>query len=289
MMKRKFEHRFVYFLLLSCVLHLVFFLVFLRSSSKPPIQEKKPILVDLIEKPVLIDTMEVDKHSSEEPASLSQNTDPAILTAEKPSLPLPLPPPSELKTPEPSQPEKSQQTAANRPSKTQRNREPVLTTPEDPLPDVTIQTSPLPDEPRKLPTIKELMPSLQRLLALENADRSLYHDPVLQQDGRGNLPAQAKFNAYLAELKRRVKQNWRISTDYFMHDSSTVLLVTINSDGTLESVVQMKSSGMPTHDFETIAAVRQSFPLRSPSKELLNEQGKLLIRFSFHYIVRPPL
>jgi TonB family protein len=74
-----------------------------------------------------------------------------------------------------------------------------------------------------------------------------------------------------------------------MHEGTTVLLVVINGDGTLKSVVQLKSSGMPKHDFETIAAVRQSFPFRPPSKVLLNEEGRMVIRFSFHYVVRPIL
>ena len=34
---------------------------------------------------------------------------------------------------------------------------------------------------------------------------------------------------------------------------------------------------------EALDAIKQSFPLRSPPESLLDEKGKLSIRFSFHY------
>jgi hypothetical protein len=45
---------------------------------------------------------------------------------------------------------------------------------------------------------------------------------------------------------------------------------------------------MILHDYEALEAIKQSFPLRSPPDSLLDEHGKLSIRFSFHYFLAPP-
>lgn len=231
--------------------------------------------------------MEFTESQSEEPASLSPDRNPATKVASIPSRPSQRP---LSHSPDASLKKREQKPSAEKSKKKdvfkEPDKEPVPAERKVSVPEVTVKPSPS-SKPTDLPHLAELIPSIQRLLALENANRSRYEHFSLEQDGRGELPARVQFNEYLAELKRRVERNWRISRDYYMVDGTTVLLIVINADGTLRSVDQLKSSGMPSHDFETVAAVRQSFPFRPPSKDLLNEQGLMLIRFSFHYIIRP--
>ena len=276
-----FDRKLIFLLILSVVLHLVLILFFpllysSPSSSKPLKPGKKPILVDLVEFP---DSL------SKEPASLSPNVYSATKGTEKPSRTSRVPtlqpaPASRKKTPLKS--------SEQRPNKKAGNKKPQPAVPRDAVPEVAIETPPSP-KPRDLPSREELMPSFHNILAMVAPDRDFYGNSSLRQDGISDLPARVQFNQYLADLKRRVEQNWRVSRNLALRNSTTVLLLVVNSDGTLRSLNQVKSCGIPVHDFETIAAVRQSFPFRPPSKVLLDEQGLLPIRFSFHYIVSPSL
>jgi len=97
-----------------------------------------------------------------------------------------------------------------------------------------------------------------------------------------------QYDAYLREVKEVVKKNWKVSADGELERGTTVIRISIDADGSLASVDLLQSSGMILHDYEALDAIKQSFPLRSPPKSLLDEKGKLSIRFSFHYFLAPP-
>ena len=140
---------------------------------------------------------------------------------------------------------------------------------------------------RPLPSVDRLVPSLNSLLKLQRAsDDPLSVEPSLD-DGEGIHEGSA-FDAYLRQIEEAVKKNWRVSDDEEIRRGTTVIRISIDSEGTLASIDLLESSGMILHDYEALDAVKQSFPLPPPPESLLDENGKLSIRFSFHYFLAPP-
>jgi TonB family protein len=128
---------------------------------------------------------------------------------------------------------------------------------------------------------------MNSLLGLQRAhENPLYVEPSLEA-GTGTHRGK-QYDAYLREVKEEVKRNWKVSGDGELKRGTTVIRISIDPDGSLASVDLLQSSGMILHDYEALDAIRQSFPLRSPPKSLLDEKGKLSIRFSFHYFLTPP-
>jgi TonB family protein len=316
------KKRIVYFLLLSCLFHLLLFYSFSRFRlSDPDAKKDRQFLVDLVdvekprtEKPAApkkqpkpFDAMEVKEALSEVPASLSQNRGatsaearppppkPPVSPAEKKEQPKqvaraparpPAPPSAPRKSPSPPVYSKGPGTPEEKPDRQEReNRKHETIAPHrSPRREETQKPSSATRE--KLPSVKDLIPSLNDVLAMKAPGGSLYEDPAIVQDGPGERQARVWYDEYLSELKSRVKLNWLVSEDPYMHESTTVLLIVVNRDGSLASVTQLKGSGMPAHDTETLYAVRRSFPMRPPPEVLLDEQGKLTIHFSFYFLVR---
>lgn len=147
-------------------------------------------------------------------------------------------------------------------------------------------TTPSVPDSRPLPSAQELMPTMNSLLGLQRAyENPLYVEPSLDV-GKGTHRGR-QYDAYLREVKDVVKKNWKVSGDGELKRGTTVIRISINPDGSLASVDLLQSSGMILHDYEALDAIKQSFPLRSPPESLLNEKGKLSIRFSFHYFPSP--
>jgi TonB family protein len=142
-------------------------------------------------------------------------------------------------------------------------------------------------QPPPLPSARELIPTVNRLLGLQRAhDNPLHVEPY--QDGDQGIHRGPHFEAFLRDVKEAVRKNWRVSGDGESKRGTTVLRISINPDGSLASVDLLESCGMILHDYEALDAIKQSFPLRSPPESLLDDHGKLSIRFSFHYFLTPP-
>ena len=315
------KRRLIYFLFLSIVLHLALIYTLTRiPASSPEMKQTHPLFVDLMEieeprpekpvvvakKPKRVDVMEVKEDLSEEPASLSQNLEGARVEIDKfksekkaskaeekkqvtkvakiPPQPA-LVPPTSRRTPltgkngSKKAPEKKKHKTKNKKTKKTVSKE----TSRNVVVEKTIKARP---KEKELPSVKELIPSLNDVLAMKTPGGSLYKHPSIVQDGPSEHQARVQYEEYLAEFKSRVKLNWKVFEDPYMHESKTILLIIIGGDGNLKSVKQVKSSGMPGHDTETMYAVRRSFPMRPPPKILLDEKGTLTINFSFHFLVR---
>jgi TonB family protein len=128
---------------------------------------------------------------------------------------------------------------------------------------------------------------MNSLLGLQRAhENPLYVEPSLEA-GKEGAQMGGQYGAYLREVKEAVKKNWEVSGDGELKRGTTVIRISIDPDGSLASVDLLQSSGMILHDYEALDAIKQSFPLRSPPESLLDEKGKLSIRFSFHYFPAP--
>jgi protein TonB len=252
------EARLAIFILVSILIHGML-MVSLPSLSGKPLNNdkelKKPIWVDLVD----FD----DPKAADRPASMNPVVKPAS------------PPPKAAVVKKKTVPKKKARPRKKAPPK------PAVT--RDPSP-------PAPEKPREVPPVKDLIPSMQNLLAMQQSPhdpfRALHVGP--QQDGMGRTPAQTMFEQYLLELKRKVEQHWKVSLDLGIREGTTVIYVIVASDGSLFSCDILKPSGMIAHDYEAMEAVKKSFPLSPPPKKLLNEKGILPIRFSFHYLLTPP-
>jgi outer membrane biosynthesis protein TonB len=140
--------------------------------------------------------------------------------------------------------------------------------------------------PRPLPSVRDLIPSVNNLLGRQRAyDNPLDVEP--SRDGDQGIHRGPHYEAYIRDLKEAVKKNWKVSGDGESKRATTVLRISIGPDGSLASLDLLESCGMVLHDYEALEAIKQSFPLRSPPETLLDEHGKLSIRFSFHLLPDP--
>jgi TonB family protein len=140
---------------------------------------------------------------------------------------------------------------------------------------------------RTLPSSQELIPSVNSLLGLQRAyDNPLYVEPSLE--GGSGIHRGPQYEAYLQEVKEAVSRNWKVAGEGESKSGTTVLRILIGSDGSLASLDLLQSSGMILHDYEALEAIKHTFPFRPPPRNLLDENGKLSIRFSFHYFLSSP-
>ena len=214
---------------------------------------------------------------SRPPSSLKRPLWVDLVDLKEPSPPVP-----SLLRPSPS-PEASSQVSKRAPT-----RQTVLSRQTDKTgtPPQEAREPPVPQH-RPLPSARELIPTVNSLLDLQRAYvNPLYVAPSL--DGDLGIHRGPQYEAYLRDVKEAVRKNWKVSEDGESKRGTTVLRISINPDGALASLDLLQSCGMILHDYEALEAIKQAFPLRSPPESLLDEHGKLSIRFSFHYFLTPP-
>jgi TonB family protein len=249
------ENRLVVFLLVSILLHWA--LIHAMPSMK-----HNPLETDL-KRPIWVDLVDYTKAEEHEPTS----TNPTV--------------------------QNPQDTVQETPIHTQEVHSKRVAPKRDPLPekhDPQESSSIMSDEVKDIPPVKDLIPSMQDLLSLQQYREDPFRalDLVPHQAGAGNHPAETLYEQYLLELKKKVERNWKVSLELGIREGITVIYVIVASDGSLFSCDILRPSGMIAHDYEAMEAVKLAFPLSPPPEELLNEKGVLPIRFSFHYLLAPP-
>lgn len=245
------------FILFSFLVHAAFLGAFpsLTNAPVPEPERAERIRVDLVS---------FAQPEALEPASLAPAVAPTVAPPKQAAVRKPAPPPGEYDSPR-RQPEKERARPPDPPDNLQKHRD------------------------RDIPPVRDLIPSMQNLLALQQASahplRAL--DLGAMQDGARRLPAETHVEPYLLLLKHRVERNWKVSPDRGTREGVTVVYAIVNGDGSLFSCDIIQPSGMLAHDFQAREAVVQTFPLSPPPQTLLNEKGILPIRFSFHYLLAP--
>ena len=86
---------------------------------------------------------------------------------------------------------------------------------------------------------------------------------------------------YFAEIKRRVKRNWRPSVP--SNNRNTILVFSIQRNGQITGLRVIRSSGSPKVDRESLEAVQKSAPFPPLPQNFPNEQ--LNIEFNFNIYV----
>jgi TonB family protein len=128
---------------------------------------------------------------------------------------------------------------------------------------------------------------MNSLLGLEHAHENPL-DVEPSQDPDQAFYRTVRHDAYFQEIREAVRRNWRVSGSDDLRQGTTVIRIMVNQDGSLGSVDLLSSSGMILHDYEALEAIKQSSPFRSPPESLLDENGRISIRFSFHYFLTSP-
>jgi len=280
---RKLEHvpgafgkRIAPFLIISCALHIALVVSILSLNSYEYLEEKNPT------KPILVDFMEHKEGLSPEPASLSPTpkAPKTAAQASRPQTPPPTPPQQPSVKTKRGKSAKHEQRKVEREGVSGRQPERAVKAPaeEEKIVDAT---------PRTLPSARDLIPSLNDLLSWQ-APESKMHRARFEQDGIRDKAAQVQYNAYLSILKQRVKQRWNVSSLTDVREATTIVWFVVDNNGSLQSLELAQSSGRVLLDHKAMAAIRGSFPLQPPPKNLLDENGVIPIQFTFRYMVYSP-
>ena len=125
---------------------------------------------------------------------------------------------------------------------------------------------------------------MQHLLDMEKPkEKAVVYAPDRVSSGK-KTPSEKKYDRYLMGIKARVEKNWKITLNTMIEEGTTIVSARMNADGSLYAIDLLQPSGMISNDYEALEAVKALFPLRPPPKTMLNGDGKLSIRFYFHYL-----
>jgi TonB family protein len=111
-------------------------------------------------------------------------------------------------------------------------------------------------------------------------------DQVGSPGGGGGRPgvdalAAPDYGAYMAELQRRIKRNWRPPSA--QEDKRVVVRFTIGRDGRLMTLALQRSSGYSEADQAALSAIKLSAPFRPLPAG--HREDDLPIEFTFDYNV----
>jgi len=277
-----FGKRIAPFVILSCLLHVALVFYVLSLPSYQPLELTKG------REPILVDYVENKEGTSPEPASLAPT-----VGADEPT-PQAFQPATPPLTAPPQPPAKTEERKSARIEQPKPERKGVTTKkPEKPKKAEKAEKEPakvaklVEPAPKPLPSARDLIPSVGDLMSWQTPKGNMYRSRF-EQDGMGRNAAQVQYNAYLAILKQRVKQRWNVSHVTGVRDATTVVWFLVDSDGSLKSLELARPSGKTLLDKKAMDAIRGSFPLTPPPKELLDENGVIPIQFTFRYMVNAP-
>jgi TonB family protein len=100
-----------------------------------------------------------------------------------------------------------------------------------------------------------------------------------------------KYAGFFNRVKQRVSEQWNPNSVLHQHDPTgrmlgrgrvTVVSVTIDRSGSLLNVQVVNGSGADFLDEEAMAAFERAAPFLNPPEGLLDPQGMISFRFSFH-------
>ena len=164
------------------------------------------------------------------------------------------------------------------------NRPSSLTQP-PPVP----QTKPNPSSKPKTPVSSgsaSLLGGTQRLNSAQNSGNNFFKPKVnaSQQalnsrglDARQNLD----LGPYFAEIRRRVRRNWKPSQP--SKERNTILVFSIQRNGQITGLRIVQSSGSPINDQESLEAVQKSAPFRALPANFPRQELKVQFNFNIYF------
>lgn len=143
----------------------------------------------------------------------------------------------------------------------------------------------------KRSTTNNLIPSMGVLAKIAGAPMNDHIEGVDEGDGTFLNTREFKYASFFNRMKRGIAQHWQPQREYRRRDPTgniygvrtrtTVLEVTLKSDGSLEDVEVTQSSGLDFLDNVAISAMRSAQPFPNPPKGMMNEDGYIVFGFGF--------
>lgn len=136
-----------------------------------------------------------------------------------------------------------------------------------------------------------LIPSIGVMARIAGAPMNDHVEGVDEGDGTFLNTREFKYASFFNRMKRGVAQHWNPQAEYRRRDPSnniygvrtrtTVLEVTLKSDGSLEDVSVKQSSGLDFLDNVAVSAFRLAQPFPNPPKGMMNDDGRVVFGFGF--------
>jgi hypothetical protein len=137
-----------------------------------------------------------------------------------------------------------------------------------------------------------LLPNLGNVnQAMQNG--SIDHLPEIDISDDTSLNSKAfKYAYFFNRVKREVSRNWEIIEAYLQNDPRgnvygikdryTVLSISLDLRGIIQKIEVVQESGMPFLDQTAKDAFIKAQPFHEPPKGLVEKDGLIHFRFSFH-------
>lgn len=273
MKKDDIRKKFIWFIAISLILHILFALFFQKGLAprKTDEESQKPLFINLNQKKKprkIADIQKPKKESVPKNATAealysqsAENETVAAKTNPNPGAP--------ISAPQPQQEQPKQQPTPNTEKK---------------LSDVFNERA---EEAKKKEEVKQTIDSFQRGLGAGTPDDILPDYKVGNRTYINTLANPAI--GYYVELKRKFRLAFnpvqalrgRVNTSMRGGQMSVVLGVTVNARGELTDLIIIRSSGMPTYDDEGRRTVRSSAPFSAPPASLIQSNGQLDMAWTF--------
>ncbi|MDJ0678562.1 MAG: TonB family protein [Xenococcaceae cyanobacterium MO_167.B52] len=267
-----------------------------QAKPEPPASVKPPVALSKVPKPEIATPTPAPPRArlkplrpllpkpEAKPESQSLSESNSTIT---PSIkPIPKSPkiPSKKIEPATSQPNSSSVATNLSPKPPVINRPSSLTQP-PPVP----RTKPNPSSKPKTPVSSgtaSLLGGTQRLNSAQNSGNNFFKPKVnaSQQalnsrglDARQNLD----LGPYFAEIRRRVRRNWKPSQPN--KERNTILVFSIQRNGQITGLRIVQSSGSPINDQESLEAVQKSAPFRALPANFPRQELKVQFNFNIYF------
>ncbi len=146
-------------------------------------------------------------------------------------------------------------------------------------------------------SMDDLVPSLGALTRISGGPSNDALEQVEEGEGTFLNAREFKYASFFNRLKHGVSQYWNAQTEFQRRDPSgniyglrarlTVVNVTLNGDGSLQTVAVKQSCGVDFLDDEALAAFQRAQPFPNPPKGLLDPNGQVTFAFGFQITMVP--
>nr|MDJ0648587.1 energy transducer TonB [Xenococcaceae cyanobacterium MO_188.B19] len=151
------------------------------------------------------------------------------------------------------------------------------------------QTKPNPSSKPKTPVSSgsaSLLGGTQRRSLSDDSGSSFFNPKVnASQQALNSRGLDARQNIdlgpYFAEIRRRVRRNWKPSQP--RKERHTILVFSIQRNGQITGLRIVQSSGSPINDQESLEAVQKSAPFRALPANFPRQELKVQFNFNIYF------
>ncbi|MEL6548212.1 MAG: TonB family protein, partial [Myxococcota bacterium] len=137
----------------------------------------------------------------------------------------------------------------------------------------------------------DLIPTIGQLAKIVGAPMNDDVRGIDEGDGTFLNTREFKYASFFNRMKRGIAQHWNPSPEVRRRDPTgqiygrtrrtTVLEITLDSDGAVEDIEVQRSSGLDFLDQVAVTAMRAAQPFPNPPKGMMDENGNIVFGFGF--------